>query len=39
LSLQQAKISFPQIEFNVVIVDYNSKKNDLDQIKKQLNIY
>ena len=37
LSLQQAKISFPQIEFNVVIVDYNSKKNDLDQIKKQLN--
>ena len=37
LSLHQAKISFPQIEFNVVIVDYNSKKDDFDQMKKQLN--
>ena len=37
LSLRQAKISFPQIEFNVVIVDYNSKKDDFDQMKKQLN--
>ena len=36
-SLHQAKISFPQIEFNVVIVDYNSKKDDLDQMNKQLN--
>ena len=37
LSLQQAKISFPQIKFNIVIVDHNSKKSDLDQVKKQLN--
>ena len=36
LSLNMAKISFPQIEFNIIVVDYNSKKNDLDQIKKQL---
>ena len=37
LSLHHAKISSPQIEFNVVIVDYNSKKEDLNQMKKQLN--
>ena len=37
LSLQHAKTFFPQIEFDIVIVDYNSKKNDLDLIKKQLN--
>ena len=36
-SLKNAKLLFPQIEFDIVIVDYNSKKNDLDQIKKQLN--
>ena len=36
LSLNKAKLSFPQIEFDLVIVDYNSKKNDLNQIKKQL---
>ena len=37
LSLNQAKKSFPQIEFNLVVIDYNSKKDDLDKIKKQLN--
>ena len=36
LSLNKAKLSFPQIEFDLVIVDYNSNKNDLNQIKKQL---
>ena len=36
-SLNQAKKSFPQIEFDVVVIDYNSKKNDVDQMKKQLN--
>ena len=36
-SLLQAQASFPQIEFNIVVVDHNSKKNDLDVIKKQLN--
>ena len=37
LSLVKAKLSFPQIEFDIIIVDYNSKKDDLNQIKKQLN--
>ena len=37
ISLNQAKISFPKIAFNIVIIDHNSKKEDLDQIKKQLN--
>ena len=36
LSLNMAKKSFPQVEFNIVIIDYNSKKEDLDQMKKQL---
>ena len=36
-SLNQAKLDFPKIEFDIIIVDYNSKKSDLDQIKKQLN--
>jgi len=35
-SLNQAKITFPKIEFDIVIIDYNSKKKDLEQIKKQL---
>ena len=37
ISLNQAKISFPQIEFDIIIVDHNSKKSDLEQMKKQLN--
>jgi len=37
ISLNQAKISFPKIKFNIIIIDHNSKKEDLDQIKKQLN--
>ena len=36
-SLNQAKKSFPQIEFDVIVIDYNSKKNDVDQMQKQLN--
>ena len=35
-SLNQAKITFPKIEFDIVIIDYNSRKEDLEQIKKQL---
>ena len=35
-SLNQAKITFPKIEFDIVVIDYNSKKEDLEQIKKQL---
>ena len=37
LSLNQSKITFPEIQFNIVVIDHNSKKEDLDQIKKQLN--
>ena len=37
LSLNHAKISSPQIEFNIIIIDYNSKKDDLNQMKNQLN--
>ena len=35
-SLNQAKITFPKMGFDIVIIDYNSKKEDLEQIKKQL---
>jgi len=37
VSLNQAKKYFPKIEFDIVIVDYNSKKSDLNQMQKQLN--
>ena len=37
MSLNQAKIAFPKIKFDIVIIDYNSKKEDLEQMKKQLN--
>ena len=36
-SLNRAKITFPKIEFDIVIIDHNSKKEDLEQINKQLN--
>ena len=36
-SLAKARISFPQIEIDIVIIDYNSKKIHLDHMKKQLN--
>ena len=35
-SLNQAKITLPKINFNIVVVDHNSKKENLEQIKKQL---
>ena len=37
MSLNQAKIAFPKIKFDIAIIDYNSKKEDLEQMKKQLN--
>ena len=37
MSLNQAKVAFPKIKFDIVIIDYNSKKEDLEQMKKQLN--
>ena len=36
-SLNRAKITFPKIEFDIVVIDHNSKKKDLEQINKQLN--
>ena len=36
-SLKLAKKSMHEIEFDIVIVDYNSEKNDLDQLNNQLN--
>ena len=36
-SLNKAKKKFSKIEFNIIVVDYNSEKGDLDQIKNQLN--
>ena len=36
VSLNQAKTTFPKIEFDIDIIDHNSKKEDLEQIKKQL---
>ena len=36
VSLNLAKSTFPNIKFDIVIIDYNSKKEDLDQMKKQV---
>ncbi len=36
-SLNQAKKSFPNINFDMFVIDHNSKKEDIEQIKKQLN--
>ncbi len=36
ISLNKAKIAFPKIEFDIITIDYNSKKEDFDQIKRQL---
>ena len=36
-SLDLAKKNFSEIKFSIIVVDHNSKKNDIDQIKKQLN--
>ena len=37
VSLNHAKKSSPKIEFDVIVIDHNSKKDDLDQMKSQLN--
>jgi len=37
VSLNKAQNSFAKIKFDIVIIDHNSKKEDLEQIKKQLN--
>ena len=35
-SLKNAKNTFSQIEFDIIVVDHNSKKEDLDKIRAQL---
>ena len=35
-SLNQAKIALPKIEFDIIVIDHNSEKNDIEQMKKQL---
>ncbi len=35
-SINLAKNNFPKINFNIIVIDYNSKKEDVDQIAKQL---
>ena len=35
-SLNQAQLVLPKIEFNIVLIDINSEKNDIEQMKKQL---
>ena len=35
-SLNVAKKSYSNIKFNIIVIDYNSKKEDLNVIKKQL---
>ena len=35
-SLNYAKKSLPNIKFDIVVIDHDSKKEDLEQIKKQL---
>ena len=35
-SLNQAKAALPKIEFDIIVIDYNSEKNDIEQMKKQL---
>ena len=36
LSLNYTKKNFPNINFNIIIIDHNSEKKDLDQIERQL---
>ena len=35
-SLNHAKIALPKIEFDIIVIDHNSEKNDIEQMKKQL---
>ena len=35
-SLNQAKAVLPKIEFDIIVIDHNSEKNDIEQMKKQL---
>tara|TARA_Y100000590_G_C15666022_1_gene994467 strand:- start:243 stop:1274 length:1032 start_codon:yes stop_codon:yes gene_type:complete len=35
-SLNQAKRTFPEVKFDIILIDYNSKNEDLEQMKKQI---
>ena len=36
LALKQAYQKFPHVQFDIIVIDYKSKKDDLNQIKNQL---
>ena len=36
-SMNKAKINLPKIKFDIIVIDHNSKKEDILQIKNQLN--
>ena len=36
-SLNHARVSFPRVNFDIVVVDHQSEKKDLENIKEQLN--
>ena len=38
ISLKQAKITFPEIKFDIIIIDHKSKNEDLTQMKKRLSV-
>ena len=35
-SLKEAKLQFPKIQFDIIVIDYDSKKEDIEQMNKQL---
>ena len=35
-SLKEAKLKFPKIQFDILVIDYDSKKKDIDQMNQQL---
>jgi len=36
LSLKEAKLQFPKIQFDIIVIDYDSKKEDIVQMNQQL---
>jgi len=38
LSLKNAKVSFPEVELDIIVIDHNSKKSNLEKIEKQLKL-
>ena len=36
LSLKEAKLKFPKIQFDILVIDYDSKKKQIDEMNQQL---